>query len=200
VSLNLQSISFEAGICIPRPFVDDSFYENQFLFQHRYSVGKILNVGCDNDGAMLGRRPGAVNIDLHRVSKITGNTNPVHVLADGRRLPFSNAKFDTVVLGEILEHLTDLDAIQCLKEARAMLKPGPQSRVIVTMPHDQREREAQGYGELRYFAEGIPVHHPRHIGRPELVGWTEKAEFRIAVVAGIDYIWGQKGTGLVLTI
>ena len=196
--------------------IDPAKYTDQWLFQNRYADGRVLNVGCDSDGARLGKRPGAVNVDLHRISKIRGtewSPNPVSVLADGRQLPFKS-RFDTVVLGEILEHMSDSDALKTLEEAKAALRvacePAPEwggtyvrggcrvPRIVVTVPHDVREREEQGYGELRYFAPGIPVHHPRCIEKALLMTWVRLAELLVMVEAKIDYVWGQIGTGLVL--
>lgn len=178
--------------------LDPGRYHDQFVFQMRYAAGRILNVGCDSDGALFRFRPGAVNVDLHLVSRITGSRNPAHVLADARRLPFK-ASFDTVVLGEILEHMQDKDVMQCLEEAKAAMR-GRTSRVVITVPHDTREREQQGYGQLRYFADGIPVHHPRCVSREELLGWVKAAEMAPVVMAEISYVWGEKGTGLVAKV
>jgi hypothetical protein len=188
---------------MPACIFDSAHYQDQFQFQAKYAIGKVLNVGCDSDGAHLGSRPGAVNVDLHLTSQIRqGWKSPVHVLADARQLPFK-ASFDTVVLGEILEHMSNQDVYQTLREAMGALRfdgrfEAPQ--IVITVPHDTREPEAQGYGEVRFFAPGIPVYHPRYVSREMLMGWIDKAGLRPILMADIHYVWGQWGTGLVVEV
>ena len=106
---------------IPRVVHDSWLYRDQFGFQRKFAFGKVLNVGCNSDGANFGEWPGAVNIDLCTKDTNTGWLIPAHVLADARQLPFAG-QFDTVVLGEILEHLDPQDAIASLTQARQALK------------------------------------------------------------------------------
>jgi SAM-dependent methyltransferase/spore maturation protein CgeB len=51
-------------------------------------------------------------------------------LADATELPFANESFDTVILGEILEHLVHPDKV--LMQVKRVLRPG--GRVVVTVP------------------------------------------------------------------
>lgn len=194
----------------PAFMIDHTPYSDQFMFQRRFALGKILNVGCNTDGANLGKRPDAVNIDLFRKDAFTGLDIPAHVLADARKLPFANGCFDTVVLGEILEHFQPEDAKRALREAMRMLRshgprPGPidAGRVIVTMPHDPREgHEAQGFNGDHFRQEyipGIAAYHYRYIGPEELFAWVEACGFAVWLQGTINYPWGGvHGTGLVL--
>jgi spore maturation protein CgeB/SAM-dependent methyltransferase len=52
-------------------------------------------------------------------------------VADASQLPFKDESFDTVVLGEILEHLTH--PAKVLAEAKRVLRDG--GRLVVTVPH-----------------------------------------------------------------
>lgn len=52
-------------------------------------------------------------------------------IADATQLPFNDASFDTVIVGEVLEHLTQPSKI--LDEARRMLRPG--GRLVITVPY-----------------------------------------------------------------
>lgn len=194
-----MTATLTASACVHDPRV----YRDQFEFQRAAAVGRILNVGCDSDGAQLGMRPGAVNLDLHLTSKIRiGWKSPVNVLADARWLPFRGS-FDTVVLGEILEHMEGKEAVQCLLQAKAALKPESYAlvpAVVITIPHDRRKPEDQGYGEVRYFAPGIPVYHPRYVGRWELLEWVDQAGLAPVLIAEIAYPWGEKGTGMIAAV
>jgi 2-polyprenyl-6-hydroxyphenyl methylase / 3-demethylubiquinone-9 3-methyltransferase len=50
----------------------------------------------------------------------TRGIEPVH--ADAAALPFADARFDVVVAGEVLEHVTDLEGV--VAEALRVLRPG----------------------------------------------------------------------------
>lgn len=176
-----------------------AIYLDQFGFQAQHACGRVLNVGCNSDGANIGLRPGAVNLDVLPVDPVTREKLPVHVLADGRHLPFA-AAFDSVVVGELLEHMERADAVRTLCEARRVLKPG--GRVVITMPHDGR-RESPGNAEppikagQEFYAPGVRAYHYRLIGRPELLSWIAESGLEPQLVARIHYVWGEKGTGVV---
>jgi hypothetical protein len=184
---------------------DPNIYQGQWLFQRRYVVGRILNVGCNNDGAKLREHFGAVNVDLSLKDDASGDLIPADVLADARSLPFRPASFNTIVLGELLEHFTDADAVRTIEGARALMNTSPVpggtavGRVIITIPHDDRKPHEQGYGALweKPYAEGVPRYHPREITRFDLFGWIQKAGLTVALWADIMYIWGKTGTGVV---
>src|SRR5262249_20223835 len=106
----------------------------QFAFQHKYMLGRTLNVGCDADFSELGKR-GAINLDVTDRSPVTKQPNAAHVLHDAREpLLASLGRFDTIIIGDLLEHLTPADGVRVLRNAREALKLG--GRVIVTCPDD----------------------------------------------------------------
>ena len=94
---------------------DPTVYLGQWLFQRAYVAGRILNVGCNNDGGKLREHFGALNVDLSLRDDASGDVIPADVLADARALPFRPRSFNTVVLGELLEHFNDGDAIKTLE-------------------------------------------------------------------------------------
>jgi SAM-dependent methyltransferase len=176
---------------------DDAVYPDQFAFQRKFSHGRILNVGCNTDGAGLGKR-GAVNLDLRKVDHVTGGTIPVDVLADARNLPFAGA-FDCVVLGELLEHMERSDALLSLVNAAIALRPG--GCIIVTLPHDAR-RDAGTLpvpeGEARFYAPGVYAYHYRSISRRELMTWIIDAGLDAVHISKIFYPWGEEGSGVLV--
>lgn len=175
---------------------ENAVYSGQWSFQIRHAIGKSLNVGCNTDGGTFGKR-GAVNVDLSLIDEASGRPIPAAVLADARSLPFCAASFDTVVLGELLEHFESWDAVKALLEAKRAMRAG--GRVVITLPHDDRRADEQGYGPLwnKPYAAGVPRYHAREISRIELFDWIREAGLRIALWARIEYIWGKSGTGVV---
>jgi SAM-dependent methyltransferase len=171
---------------------DSHVYDGQYPFQSRYSTGRILNVGCNTDGVGVAAR-GGVNIDLFSVDEHTGFRIPAHALADARHLPFQPATFDTVLLGEILEHMRAEDAIASLCEAKTVLKNG--GRVVATIPHDDRGGPV---GAKEYYP-GIAAYHYREITRAEFFDWMRYAGLKLVLWAEIVHVWGKKGTGVVAT-
>lgn len=172
-------------------------YGDQFSFQREYSRGAVLNVGSNTDGARLAADFGAINLDLRSQDHVTGSLMPVDVLADARALPF-RAAFDTVVLGEILEHMERADAVLALRQAVAAVRAG--GRVVITIPHDSR-RDAGTLetpaGEAKFYAKGIYAYHYRSISRTEILNWIGEAGLRAELVARIRYCWGEEGSGIV---
>lgn len=174
---------------------DPTTYDGQFVFQRMHATGAVLNVGSNTDGAHFGLM-GGVNVDLYRHDPVTNLENPVHVLADGRSLPFRSASFDTVVLGELLEHMERDTAVVTLKEARRAAR----HRVVITMPHDDRREhgtEPAIEAGKEFYAPGVYAYHHRCISRAELLEWVRAAGLKPLLAARIEYVWGPAGTGLV---
>jgi 2-polyprenyl-6-hydroxyphenyl methylase/3-demethylubiquinone-9 3-methyltransferase len=86
--------------------------------------GELLDVGCG--GGLLApwvRGYRHVGVDLSAASLAVAAAHGVEgVRADAAALPFVDASFDVVVAGEVLEHVTDLDAV--VGEALRVLRPG----------------------------------------------------------------------------
>lgn len=169
---------------------DPIVYDGQYPFQAKYAVGKALNVGCNTDGAGIASR-GGINIDLFRHDEHTGFKIPCHAQADARYLPFAPNTFDSVVLGEILEHMQTRDAVRSLREARTVLKPG--GVVVATIPHDDRG----GPPDAKEYYPGIAAYHYREITRSEFFEWVREAGFKLLLWAKIMHVWGKQGTGIV---
>lgn len=86
-----------------------------------FSHGAILDVGCSQKRFSTSD---SVGIDIRR------NQN-VDILADAQFLPFRECVFDTIVAGEIIEHLTVPSFF--LKEAKRVLKLG--GTLVITTPN-----------------------------------------------------------------
>jgi hypothetical protein len=162
----------------------DRYYAAQFCYQLKHAAGKILNVGCNLDVAGF-RRHGAVNVDLCAVDPYHKIPNPVDVIADARRpLPFGR-EFDTVILGDILEHMSDDDAVATLKNAAGVL--GDAGRIVVTCPEDYRHQGDQQKSHAISYGDGLTAHHNRPIGIETIRAWLDQAELRELEAQPIDY-------------
>ena len=96
----------------------------------------ILDVGCAN-GTILKLLPGARElhgVDISEVLVKRANAIGVKALVhdvESGPLPYSDATFDAVFSGEVIEHLVDTDWL--LSEINRVLKPG--GMVVLTFPN-----------------------------------------------------------------
>lgn len=158
---------------------------SQYCFQHKHARGRIANVGCDGDFSDFHAR-GAVNVDLLSESPILRAPTKADMIADARDLPFRE-EFDTVVLGDILEHMQPGDAARALRSAAAALRPG--GRVVLTVPNDHRPVDVQHVNGTRTenYAPDISCYHTRPIGQDEVEAWARAAGLEVLVAQPIDY-------------
>ena len=168
----------------------------QFLFQHKHAVGRILNVGCATDPSRVAHR-GAVNRDVVAVNPTNGEPNAAHVICDARRpLPNLLGLFDTVILGDILEHMTGRDQARTIRQASLVLKPG--GRVLITVPFDTRkpgEQNPTATGSEEY-THGVGAFHANRVRKRDLYRYCDRAGLRVELEQVIDYNFAD-GIGLV---
>lgn len=99
----------------------------------RRARGSVLDVGSsDGYSASLIKLDGhdviALDVAHRRIERARDDYDVTGVVADATALPFPDASFDTVVLGEIVEHITNPGAamIEAFRVAR--------ERVVVSVP------------------------------------------------------------------
>lgn len=147
----------------------------QFSFQHQHREGLTLNVGCGNDYSDLRAGGNVWNVDVRRVDPLTGVPNRVDEVADARSLPYATEGFDTAILGDILEHVSDEDAASIIAEARRVAR-----RVVITCPEDHRSvtqqysaaQQGQRLAPDAEYAPGISAWHLVPMTRERLLGLT----------------------------
>jgi SAM-dependent methyltransferase len=174
-------------------------FGNQFDFQHARARGRILNVGCDADTSGLKAKRGAVNVDIWDHNPHTGMVCPADIIADARELPEDlHGRFDTVILGDILEHFIERDdVLKVLEEAKKCLAPGGQ--VLVSCPEDHRESGSQGFqGDEPMYMAGVRAYHAYPVTRETILAWLEDAGLAVEQVDVIQYPFTPHGgTGVV---
>lgn len=172
--------------------------EQNFYFKYKYKVvesrieGTCLNVGCGEH-----KVPNALNVDYPEV--------------DATNLPYETGSFDTVLLCDVLEHLTAYNATWAFLEAERVAK----IKVILTVPafsclwsnydkllgHKRRYRKKffQGYGKGFYiFGALFPIFYLRKFtsGKtPVLPKWVDTLFYWLAHIRlpfGSTLVWEVK--------
>lgn len=137
---DLEKVEYLSSTGVPR-----------FDFQRgacRNSDGIILNVGCNEDPAMLKALFGGrcFNCDLQAYDETMGRNNLVdHVFDMTDTWPFADESAELVVFGDCLEHLPPHEIEAALKEAARVAR-----RVCITVPEDHRIEGDPGYDKGAY--------------------------------------------------
>lgn len=173
--------------------------EYQFIFQHKYSVGKILNIGCNEDISKLRERKGAVNLDICRYDPGSLKMNKVDIVADARNLPMNCHKsFNTIIVGDLLEHCKRDDIKKILEESKKCLIDG--GIILITFPKDRRKVDEQNTDhkdtDLEY-TPGISVYHKECLELGVVTDILTELKLMIELAEEIDYGFAR-GWGLVV--
>ena len=174
----------------------------------------VLELGCGNGatgalalrqgkcGAWVGiERQGAAAAEAARVLSdvLVGDV-------DALDIPYAEASFDLLVLGEVLEHLPDPDAT--LRRLAGLVKPG--GEVLASTPNISHWRVIAGLlaGRFDYEAEGVMDRThlrwftPRSLKRAfeqagltqvrvRALGWRPRSQALIAALPMCHLLWRQ---------
>jgi glycosyltransferase involved in cell wall biosynthesis len=159
---------------------------NQYAFQHKYATGSVLNVGSDGDFSKF-KDAGATNLDVNAVNPIKGWDSKADIIADIRHLPPLDRKWDTIVIGDVIEHMSYDDGILALRSCRSVMNDG--GSVVITAPDDRRGRVDHGDGVIdAIYTEGsVPYHRP--LPKEELLEMIDKAGLKVELIQDLDYGW-----------
>ncbi len=120
---------------------------------------RVLDLGC-RTGALTryyasGNDVVGVDVDRDALARAHERLGIETVWADTEdELPFPDASFDVVVMGEILEHLADPRA--AVANVRRVLRPG--GRFVGSVPNAFRLKSRVAYARGRYPADWDPTH------------------------------------------
>ncbi len=172
----------------------------QYSFQLRWAEDPLINIGCNVDAPQLGDRPGAVNVDVVAFDKHLNQPTAAHIVADARSLPDNlYGKFACAILGDILEHMTDDDAIKCLIEAKKCVVDD--GHIIVTCPEDYSYVNGL-HGPPKQadpeYIEGVASFHKDPVTCDRIKLWAEKAGLNILRWDVMGY-YNSKGHGLLFS-
>lgn len=144
--------TFPFGILI-NPFfiIRYGLYKKISTFAESLDGGNLLDVGC-------GRKPyqNLFNVDSYigidvKTSGHDHKKSNVDVYYDGKKIPFPDKSFDTVVCFEVLEHVYDSKTL--LTEINRVLKDG--GKVCISCPFVWDEHE-QPYDYYRMTSFALP--------------------------------------------
>lgn len=167
----------------------------QFVFQRRHAIGSVANVGCATDPHRMREICGWYNVDANAIDPVSKRPNPVDLVADARDFN-PPRKFDSVVLGDILEHMNEDDVCRTLSAAKHALNDG--GRIVITVPDDVRPKPLQvrmGMTEA-FYANGVSGTHDYRIDASVIKKWCSKTGLQIQLLQQLDYTFFT-GWGLV---
>ena len=154
------------------------FYRKFFLYKiiNLSCFGKVLDIGC-GIGDFLKSRPNTVGVDINPYNIeycINIGLNAHH--AEPGVLPFESASFDTILLDNVLEHISD--PTELCKEIKRVLKIN--GRLIVGIPG------LKGYSSdpdhcVNYSKEGLLKLFSNY-------GFVFKKQFSTPSIVASDYL------------
>lgn len=168
-------------------------------------LGKpILNVACQEDPAFLGEKFDAVNLDMRTVDlhlpEIDYRRDVKNfVEGDARHLQWPGETFQTVVLGEFLEHATEAYAEEVLRECARVTRHS--GHIVITFPYDDRRPEEQHEPDKLFEpVPGYTTYH-RTLWSEAMLARLFKACGLVEVMrAGLAYMFTKPMTGLGLVV
>jgi ubiquinone/menaquinone biosynthesis C-methylase UbiE len=157
-------------------------YELSPIMERLASGARLLDIGCGSGRYLVPLvRNGfdAVGADLSRQALESLGPRYARVVADVRRLPFSDHRFDAVTCYGVLQHLTRIGCTKAIAEIFRILKRQGLAFIEVTGFRDMRsprETQKNAYSVIR---GGIPHHY---FSPAELRELVETAEFEVLTV------------------
>ena len=131
---------------------------NRFEFQRMCvanTSGIVLNIGSKEDPARLKElNPKTLNCDISTWDSDYKQNIPIDVVFDCREMwPFKDDAAELVVMGDILEHLYNSEALSALSEAARVA-----NKLCITVPMSANSHRLQGGAELWERPDGSRGH------------------------------------------
>jgi ubiquinone/menaquinone biosynthesis C-methylase UbiE len=114
-------------------------------------TGDVLDLGCGQKPyeTIFTNTKSYIGVDV-KVSGHNHNNSKIDVFYDGKKLPFLDNSFDSIVCFEVLEHVFDVDEL--LSEVSRVLKA--EGVILITTPFMREEHEIP-YDFARYTNFGL---------------------------------------------
>lgn len=97
-----------------------TYFEGRDSLINHFSFGRIIDIGCAEK---------RFDVNSIGVDRVRGEN--VDIIADAHSLPFKNESFDTIIAGELIEHLVNPQRF--LNETKRILDS--KGRLILTTPN-----------------------------------------------------------------
>ena len=100
-------------------------YRNYFLYPvlSRMLHGRILDFGCGmGDFLRYMKHSVGVDVNRHMVAYCQSQGHDARLVMDGR-IPYPEKSFDSVVMDNVLEHITEIDADEVIEDIMRVLRP-----------------------------------------------------------------------------
>lgn len=145
----------------PIPLLKIFLSRPMFLWSHR--VGRTLDVGS-NDGSLIQLGHYQMGIEFNRDNDWLYSFDcdrwelPNFTRGDAHRIPFKDNAFETIVLGDVLEHVPD--PIMVLKECDRICS----DRIVISLPNESEwSKDLNPYNienmDIKQ-TEAVTLHHP----------------------------------------
>ncbi len=114
----------------------------------KYLSGKVLDFGCGySPYKSYIKCDEYVRVDKPSIYNNNGNLKSDIIFYDGKKLPFNDNTFDSIICTEVLEHIPNLDEIA--KELNRVLKP--KGTILISVPFTWDEHEVPN--DFRRFTQ-----------------------------------------------
>jgi SAM-dependent methyltransferase len=111
------------------------FYRSLFLYPklNSYITGNVLDFGC-GIGDFLRFRPATIGVDNNcfNIEFCRSQGLKADLLSDTGGIPFENESFNSIVMDNVIEHISSEDIDQVLVEILRVLRPG--GRFLIGIP------------------------------------------------------------------
>jgi SAM-dependent methyltransferase len=149
----MQSISnipkdFAPNLFHPFYFVRKGLKNSIELFSP-YLTGRLMDFGCGSKPYQsILQVEEYIGVDFHNEGHPHDNEQ-IDVFYDGKKLPFENCYFDSVLCSEVVEHVFNLDEV--LTEINRVMKKG--GLILITCPFSWNEHEVpHDYARYTFYA------------------------------------------------
>jgi len=117
-----------------------SLMMHRFEFQTRFAIGDVLDIGCADHAQWrypipqesITNPPHIKSVTLVDCDQWNNTLGFKFIRAFAENIPLPDRSIDTVIYGDILEHINDVDIV--LKEGKRLTR----DRIIITVPNEYK--------------------------------------------------------------
>jgi SAM-dependent methyltransferase len=146
--MKFQNQDFSPSLFYPFYFIRKGLREKIYLFSSALN-GKLMDFGCGSKPyKSFFKVDEYVGVDFYNEGHPHDNEQ-IDIFYDGKKLPFGDNEFDSVLCSEVFEHIFNLSDI--LVEISRVMKSG--GKILITCPFVWNEHEAPNdYARYSQFA------------------------------------------------